>query len=204
MPLWDCTNTMNGTSAAAPAVSGAVALAYQARPNMTVAELRYLLAKTARNDSVMPTLALTPLEADDDTYKEKVILDYGWQDNAAGYRFSNWYGFGVADAGALVKAALECDKDPACSGMKDLPEKFISSNENPCAYTDDSRRLITCSFSDFQNEEGDPLGRDELILDALTYDVSGLNYLPEGIIEACELAGSPEDEEVTEHNIERK
>ncbi len=88
--------------------------------------------------------------------------------------------------------------------MKELPEKYVSANENPCAYTDDSGRLITCTFSDFQNEEGEPLGRKELILDAVTYDVSGLNYLPDGIIEACELAVTAEDENMTEHNAERK
>ena len=88
--------------------------------------------------------------------------------------------------------------------MSELPVVYESANENPCAYTDNSKRLITCSFSDFQNEEGEPLGRNELIVDALTYDVSGLNYLPEGLIEACELAASAEDEEVTDHNIERK
>ena len=31
--------------------------------------------------------------------------DLGWQKNAAGYRYSNWYGFGLVDAGAAVKAA---------------------------------------------------------------------------------------------------
>ncbi len=198
------TNMMNASSAATPSVTGAAALAYQARPDLTVSELRYLLARTSRNDTAMPSLALTPLEGYDDTYGEKVTFDYGWQDNAAGFRFSNWYGFGVVDAGALVKAALECDKDPVCSGMKDLPEVYVSANENPCAYTDDSRRLITCSFSDFQNEEGEPLGQTELLADALTFDVSGLNYLPEGLIDACALAASPEDEGITEHNIERK
>lgn len=198
------TSTMTGTSAAAPTVSGAVALAYQAKPDMTVSQFRYLLAKTAGNDTAMPALALTALERYDDFYGEKVIFDYGWQDNAAGFRFANWYGFGVADAGALVKAALECDKDPVCSGMKELPEKYVSANENPCAYTDNSRRLVTCAFSDFQNEEGEPLGRKELILDAVTYDVSGLNYLPDGIIKACELAVTAEDENMTEHNAERK
>ncbi len=198
------TNKMMGASAAAPSVSGAVALAYQARPHMTVSELRYLLAKTARNDTALPSLALTPQDVYDDIYQENIIYDFGWQENAAGFRFSNWYGFGVIDAEALVKAALECDKDPVCSGMAELPEKYISANANPCAYTDDSRRLLTCVFSDFQNEEGEHLGQTELILDAVTYDVSGLNYLPEGIIEACELAASAEDAEVTEHNIARK
>ncbi|WP_406037367.1 S8 family serine peptidase [Succinimonas sp.] len=198
------TNMMNGTSSAAPSVAGAAALAYQAKPDMTVSQLRYLLAKTSRNDRAMPSLALTSREGYDDTYGENIVYDYGWQDNAAGFRFSSWYGFGVADAGALVKAALDCDKDPVCSGMAVLPEKFVSANNNPCAYTDDSRRLITCSFSDFKNEEGESLGEAELLADAVTYDVSGLNYLPEGIIAACELAASGEDAEATEHNKERK
>ena len=198
------TNKVMGASAAAPSVSGAAALSYQAKPDMTVSQLRYLLAKTARNDTKLPTLALTPQDVYDDIYQEIIVYDCGWQDNAAGFRFSNWYGFGVIDAGALVKAALECDKDPVCAGMAELPEMYVSSGKNPCAYTDDSRRLITCSFSDFQNEDGEPLGQTEITLDAVTYDVSGLSYLPEGIIEACELAASDEDAEVTEHNIARK
>lgn len=198
------TNKVMGASAAAPSVSGTAALSYQAKPDMTVSQLRYLLAKTARNDTMLPTLALTPQDVYDDIYQETIVYDCGWQDNAAGFRFSNWYGFGVIDAGALVKAALECDKDPVCAGMAELPEMYVSSGKNPCAYTDDSRRLITCSFSDFQNEDGEPLGQTELTLDAVTYDVSGLSYLPEGIIEACELAASDEDAEVTEHNVARK
>ena len=80
------TNTMYGTSAAAPTVSGAVALASQAKPDMTVSQLRYLLAVTFRNDSVMPSLALTVKEAASDrTCGEHVVYDYGWQDNAAGF-----------------------------------------------------------------------------------------------------------------------
>ena len=44
-------------------------------------------------------------------------LHYGWQDNAAGMRFSSYYGFGVVDAGELVKAAAKCDDDPMCVEM---------------------------------------------------------------------------------------
>ena len=201
------TNTMNGTSSAAPTVSGAIALAYQAKPDLTVSQLRYLLAVTSRDDTVMPDLALTVKEAaSDQSYGEPIVYDYGWQDNAAGFRFSSHYGFGVVDAAALVKGALACDSDPVCAGLKDLPEVYVSGNSSPCAFSDDTGRNVTCVFSDFRDPEDAEtvLGSSALTIDAITYDVSGLTYLPEGIKDFCELAASPEDEEITEHNRERK
>lgn len=201
------TNTMNGTSSATPTVSGAAALAYQVKPDMTVSQLRYLLATTSRNDTVMPSLALTVKEAASDrTYGEPMVYDYGWQDNAAGFRFSNHYGFGVVDAAALVKGALACDSDPVCAGLKDLPEVYVSGNPNPCEFTDDTGRNVTCSFADYRDPEDQEtvLGSSELIVDAVTYDISGITYLPEGMKDFCELAASPEDEEITEHNTQRK
>ena len=201
------TNTMNGTSSATPTVSGIVALAYQAKPDLTVSQLRYLLAATSRDDSVMPSLALTVKEAESDrTYGEHIVYDYGWQDNAAGFRFSNHYGFGVVDAAALVKGVLACDSDPVCAGLKELPEVYVSGNASPCEFADDTGRNVTCSFADFRDPEDAEtvLGSSELIVDAITYDISGITYLPEGIKDFCELAASPEDEEITEHNTERK
>ncbi|WP_406037369.1 hypothetical protein [Succinimonas sp.] len=179
-----------------------------------ISKMRYLMVKTSRNDTVMPELAQPPIERYDETYGENIVYDYGWQVNATGFRFSSLYGFGAVDDEALEKAARECDKDPVCSRMKKLPEKYISSNKNPCAYTDNSKRLITCSFSDFKNEKRRSLGKNRLIADAVIYDVSGLSFLPKGIIEACELAASEKkdinetddeyDEEIWRHNGERE
>ncbi|WP_406037357.1 S8 family serine peptidase [Succinimonas sp.] len=189
------TNTMNGTSSAAPTVSGVLALVYQAKPDITVSQIRYLLAATSRNDSVMPTLALTPKEEQDDVYGESFPLSQGWQDNAAGFRFSDYYGFGVIDAHALALGALSCDSDPVCAGLKSPPEKQVSANENPCAYTDASKRNVTCTFSDFRaaDEGNDSLGKAVLTVDALTFDVSGLNYLPSGLTDSCEKAVRAEE-----------
>ncbi len=201
------TNTMSGTSSATPTVSGAVALAYQAKPDLTVSQLRYLLATTSRNDSVMPSMALTVKEsASDQSYGEHIVYDYGWQDNGAGFRFSSHYGFGAVDAAALIKGVLACDSDPVCAGLKVLPEVYVSGNPSPCAFTDDTERNVTCVFSDFRDPEDAEtvLGSSELIIDAVTYDVSGITYLPEGIRDFCELAASPEDKEATEHNGQRK
>ncbi len=53
--------------------SDAVDLAYKARPRMTLSELRYLLAKTSVNDTVIPALALSPIEKFDATYLESPL-----------------------------------------------------------------------------------------------------------------------------------
>ena len=75
------TQAMNGTSAAAPMVSGAAALAYQVKPDMTVSQLRYLLAKTAMNDKAMNTLKLETNQAEEDLiYNKPIVYDYGVND----------------------------------------------------------------------------------------------------------------------------
>lgn len=170
------TSTMNGTSSATPTVTGAATLAYQAKPDMTVSQLRYLLAKTSRNDKEMATLAYEPIK------EGSTVLDQGWVDNAAGFRFSNFYGFGVVDAGKLVKEALKCDEDPECKKMENLPEIYVSANENPCVYADETKLVVKCTFSDFRNEEDkdDTLQSSDLFIDALTFNVGGFDYLKDG------------------------
>ena len=68
-------------------------------------------------------------------------LHYGWQDNAAGMRFSSYYGFGVVDAGELVKAAAKCSDDPVCTAMAQPPEVYTSSNESACRYDECTYKL---------------------------------------------------------------
>lgn len=81
---YDYTQYMNGTSAAAPIVSGVVALMLEANPNLTWRDVRQILAKSAyRNDANSSS----------------------WKQNAAGFWFSNDYGFGRVDAKAAVDMA---------------------------------------------------------------------------------------------------
>lgn len=81
---YDYTQRMNGTSAAAPIVSGVVALMLEANPNLTWRDVRYILAKTAnRND----------------------ISDESWHRNGAGLYYSNSYGFGRVNAQTAVAMA---------------------------------------------------------------------------------------------------
>ncbi|MEA9580334.1 S8 family serine peptidase [Xanthomonas nasturtii] len=86
---------MNGTSAAAPTVSGVAALILSANPRLSARDVKYILATTARQIDPWQPRAV---------YQGSVI-DPGWITNAAGHRFSNWYGFGLADGAAAVYKA---------------------------------------------------------------------------------------------------
>jgi len=80
----DYTKCMNGTSAATPMVSGAVALMLQANPNLGWRDVRYILATTAKpNNLTDPT---------------------GWEQNAGNpsHLINHKYGFGALDTDAAV------------------------------------------------------------------------------------------------------
>lgn len=95
------TATMNGTSAATPNVSGVIALMLEANPSLSVRDIKYILAKTARRvDSGFSGIQTTSLLPG-----HTVVLEQGWTTNAAGYAFSNRYGFGAVDAAAAVSMA---------------------------------------------------------------------------------------------------
>lgn len=91
----DYTNFFGGTSAAAPLVSGVLALGVQARTQAgftsDVRVMRHLLALTSRK-----------VDAGDVSFSS----DGGWRTNAAGYQFNQNYGFGLIDADALTAAAV--------------------------------------------------------------------------------------------------
>jgi len=93
------TATMNGTSSAAPMVSGVVALMLEANPNLGYRDVARILAVTAKK-----------VDSDFAGVSEPLVgaarqLERGWTVNAAGYLFSNRYGFGAVDAGASVAMA---------------------------------------------------------------------------------------------------
>ncbi|SDX97736.1 S8 family serine peptidase [Lysobacter enzymogenes] len=90
------TGAMNGTSAATPTVSGVVALMLQANPKLTYRDVKYILATTARR--IHPDQPAA-------TAADGTVLVPGWTRNAAGYFFSNWYGYGLVDATAAVTRA---------------------------------------------------------------------------------------------------
>ena len=98
-PLGDYISMFNGTSAAAPNASGAIALLLETQPELTWRDVKHILAKTARRlDANIPRVRVafggTP-----------AVLQRGWITNAAGYHFHNWYGFGAIDVDAAVALA---------------------------------------------------------------------------------------------------
>ncbi len=97
------TATFNGTSAAAPVLSGAVALILSANPSLTWRDVKYILAKTATPVNYVTTGNIShPLG-------DSVPMGYSWEQpwimNTAGFPFHNWYGFGRVNVDAAVALA---------------------------------------------------------------------------------------------------
>ncbi|MDP7038406.1 MAG: Ig-like domain-containing protein [Myxococcota bacterium] len=101
----DYTLSFKGTSAAAPLVSGASAVLLGAYPELTWRDLRHVLAQSARQ--VDPEHAPVVRTLSDGDY----TLRYGWTENAAGFSFHNWYGFGALDLDAAMAMAENYDED---------------------------------------------------------------------------------------------
>lgn len=100
----DFTNSMNGTSSATPVISGIIALMLEAQPNLTWRDVKHILAKTA--DKVDQSSSSTLIHPQPAFELPGHVYDYKWVLNAAGNFFSNWYGFGRANAQAAVEMAL--------------------------------------------------------------------------------------------------
>lgn len=132
---------MNGTSAAAPTISGVVALMLSANPDLTWRDARDILRLSARavdqgyerrtrsdsrGDFSQPYGALFDLKTNTFTTatggksdivagSTRVPMELGWTRNAAGLLHSNWYGFGVPDAAKAVALARLYGKEPSRS-----------------------------------------------------------------------------------------
>ncbi len=94
------TNTFTGTSAAAPATSGAIALILEANPTLGWRDVKHILATTATR--VDPAIA--PI-LDSSLVVGPYVAELPWTVNAAGYAFHNWYGFGRVNVDAAVRMA---------------------------------------------------------------------------------------------------
>ena len=151
-----------GTSAAAPTVTGLVALLKGKYSALSASQVRWILAKSARNDDVLPQMSYDPVSSGD------ITVDEGWVENGAGLRFSRRYGFGVIDASAALSAAEGCSDDAECSARASSPEQYTvqlscsrKGTVNDAAETDvvysgtidsDSGNLYVGSNSDKAND----------------------------------------------------
>eukprot|EP00102_Acyrthosiphon_pisum_P004013 XP_001947137.2 PREDICTED: neuroendocrine convertase 1 [Acyrthosiphon pisum] len=90
-----CTDKHTGTSAAAPLVSGIIALALSAKPELTWRDVQHLIAWTSQ---------VVPLSD-----------NYGWNRNKAGFYYSVDFGFGLVNAYKLVQEAMKWENVPEMS-----------------------------------------------------------------------------------------
>ncbi|KAB8033397.1 S8 family serine peptidase [Fluviispira multicolorata] len=103
------TANFNGTSAAAPTVSGVIALMLEANPNLSFRDVKHILVKTSNRDKLTP---------DPKPYCIKILEKIGnfnpnfsqlwnvnWVQNQAGNVFHNFYGFGLIDADRAIEMA---------------------------------------------------------------------------------------------------
>jgi subtilisin-like proprotein convertase family protein len=98
--LCNYTNTMNGTSSAAPVTSGVVALVLEANPTLTWRDVKHVLASTSTKvDAAIPAVL------DASVTGGPYVAELPWTTNAAGYVFHNWYGFGRVNVDAAVEMA---------------------------------------------------------------------------------------------------
>jgi subtilisin family serine protease len=137
------TATMNGTSSAAPNLSGVIALMLHANPNLGYRDVKYILAKTAKKtDAGNVGVTTSGLISG-----ASVTLDLGWVRNAAGYWFSNWYGFGAVDASAAVTAAKNYTNYLAAMQSVNVTNNFTSTENVPQYSTAGSTLTFTMNPS---------------------------------------------------------
>ena len=85
----DYFGAFGGTSSAAPATSGAIAILLGVNPNLTWRDVKHILAASARK--IDPDIKEVRAAFNGKPY----IAQHAWQTNAAGYSYHNWYGFGA-------------------------------------------------------------------------------------------------------------
>ncbi|XP_075251087.1 furin-like protease kpc-1 [Convolutriloba macropyga] len=85
-----CTDKHTGTSASAPLAAGICALALEANSNLTWRDMQHIVLRTAR-----PLTNMQPKSPD------------SWKKNGVGRLVSHSYGYGLMDAGAMVRMARQ-------------------------------------------------------------------------------------------------
>ncbi len=143
--------SMNGTSSAAPTISGVASLVLSANPELTWRDVREILRLSARKVDPdyldrIPYRGDKPYGSMMDLTTNEVVevrggakdivdgatltpLNLGWQVNGAGLEYSNWYGFGLPDAERAVALAKEYAANPSMSrgGDVTIPEfRYLS------------------------------------------------------------------------------
>jgi subtilisin family serine protease len=132
----DYTSTFNGTSSAAPVLSGSIALMLEANPALSWRDVKHILAKTARQVDASESGVTVALGNGD--YQ----ADLGWVTNAANYKFHNWYGFGAVDVDAAVALAKTYT-----SALGTMTSADASADELALSIPDSDKDGVTTTLS---------------------------------------------------------
>jgi subtilisin family serine protease len=149
------TATFNGTSSAAPNVTGGIALLLQAYPKLTWRDVKYILAKTALKAQADLDQSENYLYQKNSTrfanHKSPTgyVWDDGWVINDAGFNFNNLFGFGIINVDAAIAFAktyttlfsgLLTEKDYQSTGLSlAVPDFNKDGVTNTISVTDDVR-----------------------------------------------------------------
>lgn len=118
-------SNMDGTSSAAPEISGLVAILKSINPDLSNLQTKYILIKSTQKH------AIEKMNRDQKVTtmlgSHNVINHDGWTTNRAGYKFNNKYGFGVPDSVVAVDIAKNCSKDVECARRAKLDD-FVTAN----------------------------------------------------------------------------
>lgn len=109
----DCnyTSIFNGTSAATPMVSGAIAMILSANPNLSWRDVRHILISTARPIHLGLADIFHNISEEYPSSPVGHIWEDKWKMNTANHYFHNWYGFGAIDVDAAISMALSYTED---------------------------------------------------------------------------------------------
>lgn len=107
------TSTFNGTSSAAPVLTGVIALLLEANSNLTWREVKYILAKTATVDTYATGDLPHPLSS---ALPSGYVWEQKWITNAAQFKYQNWFGFGRVNVDAATELAKSSITTPISLG----------------------------------------------------------------------------------------
>ena len=111
-PDGDYMSSFGGTSSAAPAAAGAIAVILAEHPDFTWRDVKHVLADSARQ--IDPGIRQVRAAFKGTPY----IAQHAWQTNSAGYSFHNWYGFGAV----AIDAALEMANGHSANSLGEFVE----------------------------------------------------------------------------------
>lgn len=148
-PTGNYISTFNGTSAAAPNASGAIAVLLSVNPNLTWRDVKYILARTARK--IDPNILPVSIAFGGG---KPHVLQHAWIQNGAGYNFHNWFGFGAINLDDAVALARTLQPDSLGTFIKSDDFRNQSTIAIPDYHSDGvESRLTVTGFSESANIE---------------------------------------------------